>query len=221
MIKINILSPGFTSPNGSGFLFPLIKFKHTIKEFGYQISIQNQLRKTTTDCDILMIDSKYFKHMWSVNYTETLEIISSIAEKTTLIWCDQSDSTGTLHGQVLPYVHRYIKAQILKDKSEYTKNHYGSRIYTDHYHKNFGIQDKIPNLTNTVTKEIYLKKIHVSWNSGLMNYGWISPYIQQIRNFLPVNNLLFFAKPFNTAEGERTLDVSCRMGITYPRETVC
>lgn len=221
MIKVNILSPGFSSPNGSAFLFPLIKFDKNLEDLGFKISITNILDARTTDCDILLFDSKYFKEMWSQNYEDTLEQVALIANKTKLIWCDQADSTGTLLGQVLPYVHRYAKAQLLVETDEYTKPHYASRIYTDHYHRKFGVEDEIPFMKNIVKEKSDLHKLCVSWNSGLMNYGWISPYIQRIRNRIPLNFLLYFAKPSQIANSERTVDVTCRMGISYPRETVC
>lgn len=221
MKVIHVLSPGFTSPNSAAFLFPLIKFDKALKNQGYQLKHFKEITAGLTDCDFLMIDSKYFKHHWAKDFDGTLTQIDQLNQKTKVIWCDQSDSTGTFLGQVLPHVHKYLKAQILKDKSLYQQSFYGSRIFTDYYNKNNAIQDKEPYIDQPVKNSDDIKKIGVSWNSGLMNYGVFGPYIPRIRNRLPLNTLLYFASAKRSASAPRALDITCRMGISYSRETVC
>ena len=221
MKTINVLSPGFTSPNSAAFLFPLIKFKRALKDKNLNVHIYNQINDNITDCDYLLIDSKYFKAYWSRDFDGTLEVISLLNSKTKVIWCDQSDSTGTFLGQVLPHVHRYLKAQLLKDKNQYTKTLYASRIFTDYYHKKYEITDRAPYIDQPIKNLDDLNKLRVSWNSAFMNYGIIGPYIPRIRAHLPINSILKFTERKTSAETQRSLDVTCRMGISYARETVC
>ncbi len=222
MIKINILSSGFTSPNGAAFLCPLILFKKNLESQNFKIKIKYKISDNITNCDYLLIDSKYFKHDWdSKKYNQTLGKISSLSEKTKIIWCDQADSTGTFLGQVLPFVHRYLKAQLLKDKKQYMKNHYASRIFTDYYHRKYGIEDKEPYITQPAIKEEYLDKLKNSWNSCFMHYGLMGPYILRIREKIPLNAMLHFSKKVTPANSLRTMNVTCRMGIPYSRDTIC
>lgn len=220
MKKIHVLSPGFTSPNSAAFLFPLIKFAPALKDHGFQIHIIDTLDEDTTQCEFLMIDSKFFKTGWGKDFDTTLQKIKSLGAQTKILWCDQGDSSGTFLGQVVPYVHRYLKAQIIKDKTEYMRSHYASRIYTDYYHKKYEIIDKDPYIDHPVKNAQDLDKIGVSWNSGFMNYGLIGPYLMRAREIFPLNALLHFARAQKNAAEHRSLDVTCRMGISYARDTV-
>lgn len=221
MKKIHVLTPGFTSPNSAAFLFPLIKFKRALKDHGFDIRIVHSKTQDVTDCDALLVDSKYYKSHWSRDFDGTLEDIASLNSKTKLIWCDQADSTGTFLGQVLPHVHRYMKAQLLKDRREYLKTHYASRIFTDYYHKKHGITDADPFIDQPAQNENDLEKLCVSWNSGLMNYGLFGPYIPRIMSKVSFDPLLQFAAVRAKAFASRPQDLTCRMGISYTRETVC
>ena len=221
MKTIHILSPGFTSPNSAAFLFPLIKFKNTLIDNGFNVRIYKAIDEKITDCDYLMIDSKFFKTRWSIDFKGTLEKISSFNDETKVIWCDQADSSGTFLGQVLPYVHKYLKAQLLKDHHEYTKTHYASRIFTDYYHNKYNITDSDPYIEQPVQNLDDLSKLGLSWNSTFMNYGVWGPYIPRIRAHLPLNSILQYSEARTPANAPRALDLTCRMGINYARETVC
>lgn len=221
MQKIHVLSPGFTSPNGAAFLYPLIKFSKALRDCGVSIRIYKSIEPALTDCDHLLIDSKYFKSDWSKNFEATLERIAALGQKTRLYWCDQSDSSGTFLGQVMPFVHRYLKAQYVTDKTAYLGSHYASRIYTDYYHRKYGITDKDPYLDHRVQNPDDLAKIGVSWNSAFMHYGVAGPYILRLKEYLPLNIFLPFSNVLGKPDAPRTLDITCRMGISYARETVC
>ncbi|MGH1456367.1 MAG: glycosyltransferase [Alphaproteobacteria bacterium] len=184
------------------------------------MSITDTLDSQITNCDILLVDSKYFKPYWSKNFAATLERVEELGHKTKLIWCDQADSTGTFLGQVLPHVHKYLKAQHLKDKTDYKKTHYASRIYTDYYHRKYGITDKDPYIDQPVKNDDDIHKIGMSWNSGLMNYGMIGPYLPRVHARVPLNALLRFAPKRERADAQRANDITCRMGVSYARDTV-
>lgn len=221
MTKIHVLSAGFTSPNGSAFLMPLIKFQQDLKNLNIDITIFYAEKPNLTDCDYLLIDSKVFKPLWSQNFEGAIEKLASLCAKTKVIWCDQGDSTGTFLGQVVPHVHRYLKAQLLKDRSEYMREHYASRIFTEYYHKKYGVSDSQPYITQPVQNHDDLKKLDVSWNSAFMHYGVLGTYLLRLRGAIPCNAPLFFAQKIRDANTPRNIDISCRMGISYPRESVC
>ena len=221
MKKVHILTAGFTSPNGIAFLFPLIKFKKHLKNAGFDIQIRTDIDETLYDCDILCIESKYFKDHWAKNFDGTLEQIKNMSGRKDIYWFDQSDSTGTLLGQVLPFVKKYLKAQIIKDTREYMREHYASRIFADYYHHKHGITDKDDYLRHTIKNVHDLEKISFSWNSGLMNYGWVSPYLMRILQKAPLPMFMQFSRTTALPAKTRPKDLACRMGISYSRETIC
>ncbi len=220
MINIHVLSPGFTNPNSTAFLMPFIIFRSALKEAGYHIRIFSDYKDGIEACDYHFIDSKTHKKDWNARYDQTLEKLSYYNAKTKVIWCDQADSSGTFLGQVLPHIHKYLKAQLLKDRNQYLKSHYASRIYAQYYHEKYGIQDEQAYIQEPVKDQKDLSKLDISWNSGLMNYGLFGPYSQRLREHIPINALLYFAKPLRKASAERPMDITCRMGISYPRETM-
>ena len=217
---LNVLTPGFTSPNGAAFLFPLKLFKKQLREAGFKITFHSRIRPDLIECDALLLDSKFFKDFWKNNFEETLATIESLSLRTKIAWFDQNDSSGTFLGQVLPYVARYYKAQLFKERRLYLDELYGSRIYTNYYHKEFGVEDKQPYLKNIVRKAEYLEKLGISWNSGLMNHGYFGPYLQLFYDLFPHWPLLHFRGPIRKPDEKRTIDFSCRMGIAYERDTI-
>ncbi|WP_412557536.1 glycosyltransferase [Thalassospira sp. MIT1370] len=221
MIRVAVLSPGFDSPNGAAFLFPLIKFSNTLRDFGVSLSIFNKVDALPSELDFLMVDGKYYKPKWATKEQEILDEIALLSKRTRLIWCDQTDSSGTLLGQVLPYVHKYAKAQLISDRSMYLETHYGARIYCDYYHRKYGVLDTEPFCSQPVVDPQNLSKLVVSWNSGLMHYGWLRPYLMVLYTKLNTAKFLQFSKNFTSPSHVRQLDFCCRMGIPYSRETVC
>ena len=217
MTNIHILSLGFTNPNSSAFLYPLIVHRRALKQTGFNIKIFTEITPALTDCDLLLIEHKAITHNFHEGGFETLQ---KLAEEAKIIWCDQSDSAGTFLGQVLPYITKYLKAQILADLTGYKKTYHGDRIYTDYYYQKHGITDDIFYEYTPVTDDKDLSKIGLSWNSGLMHHGWAGPYINQLYNRIPCPILLHYPGRIARIDNNRTLDVSCRMGISYPRATV-
>lgn len=217
---IHIWSGGFETPNGAAFAMPLIKFRRSLKDAGYDVRMFYKDVPILADCDYLFIDSKVFKHHWARDFDGTLERIAALNTRVPVIWCDTGDSTGTFLGQVLPHVHRYLKAQVLRDKREYMREHHGSRIWAEYYHQKYDVTDDEPYLAHLVADPMDLEKIGVSWNSGMMNYGIIGPYLQRLRSHMPLDSMLHFARRINGADDSRTLDITCRMGIPYSRASM-
>lgn len=220
MKRVHLLTPGFTSPNGCAFLMPLYKFRRAIKDNGIDLHFYNDVSDDLTNCDILCLDSKYFKNFWAKDHEGTLAKIAALAEKTKLVWFHQSDSTGTILSPVLPYVQKYYQAQLLKDKSQYKATHYASRIFGDYYHKKYGITDDEPYMEHVVQNDSDLDKMGISWNSGLMNYGWPSPYLMRLLEKAPLTPFMQFSKTVTSPDALRPHDLTCRMGIPYSRATM-
>lgn len=104
-----------------------------------------------------------------IEQSERIEILKKIKEQSDMVvWLDTADSTGTPHFEVLPYVDRYLKKQILKDIELYSKPIWGSRLHCEYYHNKYGLDDaEICDETFIPLNMDYKDKIGVSWNVGL------------------------------------------------------
>lgn len=222
MRRINVLTRGFESPNGRAFLFPLVVHRRALAEAGLDIRIQTgPIDAQTTECDALFVDSRVFSPRWAdEGDARVLADISALAERAPIIWFDISDSTGWLQAQVLPLVRLYCKSQLLADRHEYTRAHYGNRIWADHYHRREGVNDNDPATPRIVDDTRLLDRLRVSWNSGLADYSLHGPARMALRARVPLDGLLRFPRRFTPPDAKRSIDFTCRMGINYARDTV-
>lgn len=220
-VKINVLTKGFDSPNGCAFLFPLIKHRQALREHGIKIDFYEDIKESLYSCDILIVESKYFSADWACNTDSVLEKFSVFREKIAkVIYFDISDSSGFPHVRVLPYVNSYVKNQLLKDKTLYLKPLYGHRFYADYYHRHYEVNDKNALYSEPVQNAGLLPKLKIGWNSGLADYSLYGPYRMMLYKKIPISGLLSYPNKFISPTVERVNDLSCRMGITYARDSV-
>ena len=136
MTIINILTKGFNTPNGLSFLFPIIVFRKKLSQ-KYKIKIFTKISKKLDECDILIIESKYFKDKWHNFHSQIIEQFQTWRrKKIRIIFCDTTDSSSWVKSEIIEFVDKYAKGQLLKNKNLYLKKIYGSRVYADYYYKN-------------------------------------------------------------------------------------
>ena len=144
--------------------------KNRLKEHSVFIKYFDNIKDNIYDCDVILLDSKYFSFLW-VNREYVLSILEKIKDKCKqVIWLDSTASTGTTHFQVLPYVDKYWKKQLLKDLKLYENNYYGARIYTDFYKNYFNLDEEEVASVEPIESES-AGKLSVSWNLGLGPYS--------------------------------------------------
>ncbi len=221
-MRVNILSPGFVTPNGRAFLFPLVVWRGQLRSAGIEICFFDKLGPGLTDCDILGIDSKYYASHWMIagDHVEA-EIAKLSGQVKKLLWFDTTDSSGCVHARPLPYVTAWIKNQVLRDRSKYLKSIYANgRIFAEYVYERGKAEDHDPSWSEPVSDPALLNKIHVGWNSGLADYSLWGPTRMAIFNRLPSSKFLRFpgvsALPFSA----RKLGVSSRFGLSYARDSV-
>ena len=218
---VHILTPGFVSPNGRAFLFPLHMHRRRLADLGIQFRCFTQPVHQVSDCDVLIIDSRFYSKRWAHDEQAALDELAAYAEQIkSVLYFDISDSTGWLQAQVLPHVKRYYKAQLLKDREAYRKPCYGNRIFADYYHRKFGVSDDEPAVNRSVGSARDLDKLRVSWNSGLADYSLWGPARMSLRQRLPVDRMLSFPRKFTPVRRERGIHFACRFGTNYQRKTV-
>lgn len=159
------------------FTYPLRVFSKQLKDAGIEVHIyfdadQPQLTK----CDVLAVISDVFGSEYpNPNPDQVVSTLKDFRAKVAhLIWCDVTDSTGSLHNEAFPYVDLYLKKQILKDRSLYTQPFQEYRYHLDYYYRHFA-QDVPPQIREKSTfskplEQSEIDKFVVSWNLGLGDY---------------------------------------------------
>ncbi len=170
MIIINVLdlpTKFYISPVPPHW-YPVFINKRHLKQLGLSFKFFTKISEKLYECDSLFISSRYFhleKHRNSEKIHK-LEILRQMREHIKkIVWFDLRDSTGNTQFEVLPYVSRYLKKQILKDCTLYQKKLYGNRIYTQYFHEKFNIDDSYDEEFTPLQSE-QRTKIGISWNLG-------------------------------------------------------
>ena len=218
MILVNILTKGFETPNGLSFLFPIIVFKKKLSK-KYKIKIFTKITKKLEECDILIIESKYFKDKWNDFYFKIIEqFVAWKSKQIRIIFCDTTDSSSWIKSDIFEYVDKYAKGQVLKNKNLYLKRIYGNRVYADYYYKNKKVKDKNVQFSNPI-KQNQLKKLCLSWNSGLSNYSLFSPIIY---SYIPVklSHLVFKFSSYYVSPNLSKDIINCRFGSSHHLESI-
>lgn len=222
-MRITILTPGFTSPNGRAFLFPLVVWRHEIRAAGIHVRVFTDISAPELDqCDVLMADSKFFSSRWAVDADATEGEIAALARRVKkLFWTDITDSSGWDHSRVLPHVTAWVKNQLLRDRSLYLKPIYGAgRLYADDYHRHHGVTDSAPVWSSPISDPALLNKLVVGWNSGLADYSLLGPARMALYHHLPWAPLLAFPRHWGDPAAPRDIAVSCRFGTSYGRASI-
>ncbi len=196
--------------------YPIRHNRRRLQGLGYRCSIGYAAAPRALACDILCVNSKFFRPAWH----EPDTIFSFLAEArryaSTIIWFDDSDSTGVTHFEVLPLVDLYLKKQLLKDRHLYSRKFYGDRIFTDFYHRTCQVDDEGVIYHSQPVDPALLSKVALSWHIGLGDMvGDILPY-PLLRRYLPASYRVQCKPP----EGERPLDVMSRGSVYYGRNTI-
>ena len=220
-MRVNILTPGFTTSNGSAFLFPLVVHRNALRAVSINIQLVQRSSPGLTDCDVLAIDSKEFRNELQDDNSRTLELISSYRTAgARLIWFDTTDSTGTLQTAAFSVVDKYLKSQLLVDKSRYTQRIYGGRVHSDYYHEIAGATDDDGNAVDEPVTPEDTAKLGVSWNSGLADYSTYGPWRIGLYRRLRLNRLLRYPTASESPLSNRPNNLSARFGTTYSKGTV-
>ena len=201
------------------FIYPILNSIYLIRESGNNLNFFYSLKKDIFDCDILIIDSRFTGKI--KNKEEFINILKKNKSKNLkLIFADTADNSGQIKTDFLSFVDLYWKGQVLKNKNEYMKSHYGGRLFTNFYKKKFNVIDKNKQMSESVKNKDLLKKIKVCWNMGLCDHGKFSHIKQRLYSIFKFNFFINNTKSFFLPNKNRKLNISCRIGTKYERETV-
>jgi hypothetical protein len=221
-MRFHLLSPGFTSPNGRAFLFPLIRWRRALRDAGIEWRLFDTVTAALVNCDILGVDSRYYSPRWRNETAAILDELASLKQKVgRLIWFDTTDSTGIDQFLPLQIADTWVKNQLAIDRNQYRHPIYaGGRIWCDHYHRHQGVEDTEPLWSEPPTAPDDLRKLRVGWNSGLADYSLIGPFRMAAYQHLKWPGLLDFQGQVVSPGQPRDNAVSARFGTSYARASV-
>ena len=219
--RINILTCPMQDQNVRAFLAPLLANRRLFQDSGIQFRLYQQPKPELTDCDVLMINSAFWEAPWVDRRTQALELIAHLVECVPeTLFFDRSSTSSTVISDILPLVKRYYKTNLLRDRSLYQKPLDGQRQFTDYYHHKDGVVDLAPVWSMPVENAGELTKLRPSWNTALANYSLLGPRISALYKNIPIASLMRPSRRFTRPSVDRSIDVSCRMGVTYKYITV-
>ena len=223
LTRAHVLTAGFTSPNGCAFLFPLIVHRRALADCGIEITLftDDSDRAAVSDCDVLILDSKFYSPRWVTESDAVLDRIAALAEAAPkLFYFDITDSSGWDHARALPLVTAYFKNQLLRDRTRYLSPLYGHRLYADYYHRHEGVGDERDERSEPVASPALLAKLQVGWNSGLADYALFGPLRMAAFRRMAWPALLKTSQRWVPAERPRPRGFTCRIGTGYARHSV-
>lgn len=208
-------------------LAPVRHNRRALRERGYDVRIFYKLNNACLDCDILCLLSKpAYKHTGETSaiFQDGGPIVELLKKARrwagTIIWMDDSDSSSVTHFELLPYIDLYLKKQVLKDYNLYRRPFYGGRIFTEFYHREFGIEDERSFVQFHPLPEGGEKKLRVSWNIGLGDmfsaFSFKNVVQRLAPDLVPVNYDVRLIDP----KSERPVDVFIRTSANLSRRTV-
>ncbi len=220
MISVHLLAGPPATQNTRAFLAPLLANRRRLRHVGIEVRCFAELADDLPDCDVLALSNTFWPGPWRARRSEALDLLAGLAERASrLIYFDRSSPPGSINADILPLVARYYKMALYRDRAQHARRHYGLRLFTDFYHQNHGIEDSEPACSEALD-EAGLAKLRVSWNTGLANYSLLGPRLSSFHVHWPLRFWLRPPSRFCPPSTARKIPLSCRMGLSYERQTV-
>ncbi len=224
-MKVNILTKGFLAPNARGWLYSIIKHKPRLSEMGIDLSFYLENSEEVKFCDVVIVESKFIRDYWIKDKEKIFELLINLkTQNNKVFFYDLGDSTYSWDLEVLPYVDKFLKPYIFKDKTNYCVPLDGCNIITNYYKTRGMIQSdnyRKPQFIKEKDKKL-LDKIHVGFNYIFADYScnsnlWKYDYFNRLirRSFKIFSKMIKNPKikDFISPGKNRTQDLSCRISI--------
>ena len=208
-----------------GFWNWFFLFQKNLKDLEIEVNFFSSIKKNFFQADHLFLNSRSFPE---VDGHVNLEYIQEIYKKNkNLYWFDMRDSAGTTQFEVLPFVKKYVKKQLYKDKKIYFNKIKGGRFHTDYYINTHTIKD-FKDYNQELLNPKYLKKLTLGWNLGVafffdyVEFSKIDYYLEFLK-FKYLDKMEYKMKlPFyeNWNEDKIKYDYFSLMNTKFYRESV-
>jgi hypothetical protein len=137
---------------------------------GKQISIVHTAQEALRDKGDTLILLRWYGGANADANPQKLEELSRFRENfRRVVFFDTDDSANSNLFFVLPYVDRYWKKQLYKDRSEYLKSRFGNRLFSEFYHERFGVTENDLRYPSFGPSD-GINKLRLAWNLGIGSY---------------------------------------------------
>ena len=193
-------------------VFPLLYHRSAIKRRGIDLHFMpscdvNDLSGLRS-FDYIFLSNRLYGTQFGL---EEVRALSALGNK--LYWFDETASTGTTNFEVLPFVDAYLKRQLLRDTALYSQSWYRRRIYTDYYHRRFGVSDTDPHYTEAALSNEHAHKLGVYWNLAYKDYRSSFRRLRTLARHKTALPILPAPRLREPSSGRREIDVFARMSI--------
>jgi hypothetical protein len=221
VVTVHILRGPWTGANTRAFFAPVLAARPALQESGIRVSFFSALSPSLLDCDVLIVEDKFFGARWNTDEAEIIATLESLRHSSrAVIYCDTSDSSGLIRRTALQLTRAYWKPFLLRDRSAYADAHYGGRLFTDYYHRIDGVADANP-ICSTPLSPDEIGRLNVSWHFGLSNHGlWGNRGATLFSRIHYAPLLTRIPLGLVSPNRPRTQTISCRMGTGHRRQTV-
>ncbi len=215
-----------STQSSDSFNFPIWLCLENLRKAGVRVNFDFSQPHVASGADVAFINSHIFRDHWQREggKNQIFKFLEELKAKTSkIVWFDTTDSTWCTQLGVLPIVDKFLKNQIFKDKALYMRGFRGGRIFTEYFSSLYDIDEE--NLGYSCPSHDDLKKIGISWNSSLYNFGSMrnslaSKLLKNVSCSLKYKFESHFLTSFISPETSRSIDVSARLNFKYNRRTV-
>jgi len=119
--------------------FPVQNAFRELRDLGIEVRFYTGLNRGLWDCDAVILSSRTVEDLALSRrheFSSRAEFCAwALNRQKRLIWFDTRDSAGNCQFDVVPYVERYLKKQLYRDRRTYLKRLHRGRAYADYYHR--------------------------------------------------------------------------------------
>jgi hypothetical protein len=220
MKRLHILSSGVATQNARAFILPLVLSRRALLDRGWLIRVFTSVTPRLADCDALFVDGKALDVACDGVRQKGVALLAEWAKHCPIGYFDLSDSAVIVRPELLSLATRYIKNQLLNDRSVLRRPLYGYRLYTDYYHSQFNVEDGALEEWSTPIDERGLEKLRVGWNAGLGNYDLLGPKAAVMAFQLTGRYIYGPSARYSLPARKRSILINCRMATVHQRQTV-
>jgi hypothetical protein len=188
---------------------------------GLSVEVHFEESPKLRDTDLVVVLDRYlFQRQFATSPTFADQVERLSQRYGGIAYFDTGDSAGLVRAAVLPRVRAYLKPFLLRDRQEYGNRHYGGRVFTDHAHRRYGVEDREPIWSDAVSDPELLRRLHLGWSPAIYPYDVVGNRIAKLYTRIPIAGLLQWPGRYCHPDAKRTNVVSCRISVAHARATV-
>lgn len=170
-VKLHLIGRGYTGVTGDqieGFEM----YRHDLRsQLGLEVSrgdlfnlrdIEHEVRNCTAD--VVMVMTGFTED--AAELTAMFQRLYERSRRPKLVYLDYFAQTSSPYFGILPYVDRYVKRQILRDRSRYHEVFRGGYVFTDWYTQQYGYDLNGWNFGSPIDPK-YMDRLVVGWSLGV------------------------------------------------------